>query len=82
MENFRTDTDSIGKTLFFNKTTTVVITGSWDQWFYQTKSQKESALYKVNWNTDIVLFIWPGQWKTDVFRFTQKDYEELLKKAY
>ena len=82
MENFRTDTSHIDKTLFFNKTTTLIVIGKTNKCYYQTKSEKETGLSLVNWSKDTVLFVWPGQWKTDVFRFSKEEYDTLMKKAY
>lgn len=44
--------------------------------FARTRQDKDSMLAAMNWEEDVLLWPWIGQWYTDIFRLSKKDTEK------
>lgn len=38
------------------------------------------TLFEVAKDTDTILHAWPGQWRTDIFAYTFKEFKDAMKK--
>jgi len=56
----------------------IVISKDWESSYYQSKKEKLERLLTIDWEVDIVLFVWAWQYRSDVFRMKQEDYEKFI----
>lgn len=69
------------KYCIFNETSPLIhITSKWDINYYQSKREKKDFIVNVDWDKDVVLFVWAWQWRSDVFNFSKEDIDLLLNK--
>lgn len=67
---------------FFYRINPLIVIRPWkgDE-FYNTENDKRRALVLVDWKKDRVLFVWWGQYNTNVFKITQQDAMTYLSRG-